>query len=197
MSDAACWSCGAAVSADAPLCPACEVVQPPGQADHFVRLGLERRYDLDPKEVETRYFALQRRLHPDRFATRPPRERTLSLAQATSLNAAYETLMDPLGRAVYLLRLSGIETGGEGRTISDPALLMEAMEMREALAEAGTVQAVDAAVAHARAAAETCRHALSRSFAASDLKTAARDTLRLTYLTKLIDEARARRLNVA
>ncbi len=197
MSDAACWSCGAAVSADTPLCPACQIVQPPGQADHFARLGLERRYDLDAKEVEARYFALQRRLHPDRFATRPPRERTLSLAQATSLNAAYETLMDPLGRAVYLLRLSGIETGGDGRTMNDPALLMEAMEMREALAEAGSIQAVDAVVAHARAEAETCRADLSRAFAEPDLKAATRDTLRLTYLTKLIDEARSRRLNVA
>jgi molecular chaperone HscB len=197
VSDAACWSCGATVPAEAPFCPACQAVQPPGQADHFVRLGLEKGYDLDPKEVEKRYFALQRRLHPDRFVTRPPRERTLSLAQATSLNAAYETLMDPLRRAVYLLRLSGIETGGDGRTTDDPALLMEAMEMREALAEAGTIQAVDAVVARARADAESCRHDLSRAFAAPDLKMATRDTLRLTYLTKLIDEARSRRLNVA
>ena len=67
----------------------------------------------------------------------------------------------------------------------------------KALAEAGSIQAVDAVVAHARAEADACRADLSRAFAESDLKAATRDTLRLTYLTKLIDEARSRRLNVA
>ncbi len=180
-----------------PFCPTCKAVQPPGQADHFARLGFDRIYDLDPKAVETRYFELQRRLHPDRFAMKSPKERALSQAQATSLNEAYETLMDPLARAVYLLRLSGIETGGDGRTIDDPALLMEAMEMREALAEAQAPAAVDAVVGRARAEAETCRARLSRDFAAADLAAAKKDTLRLTYLDKLIEDARARRLNVA
>ncbi len=180
-----------------PFCPTCKAVQSPGKADHFARLGLDRTYDLDPKTVEKRYFELQRRLHPDRFATRSPKERALSQAQATSLNDAYETLMDPLARAVYLLRLSGIETGGDGKTIDDPALLMEAMEMREALADAGTPAEVDAVVGQARAEADACRARISRDFSAPDLAAARKDTLRLTYLDKLIEDARSRRLNVA
>lgn len=180
-----------------PFCPACTAVQPPGQADHFARLGFARAYDVDPAAVERRYFELQRRLHPDRFATKSPKERALSQAQATSLNDAYETLMDPLGRAVYLLRLSGIDTGGDGKTVDDPALLMEAMEMREALAEARTPAEVDALVGRARAEAEACRVALARLFAGGDLAAAGKATLRLTYLDKLLDDARARRLNVA
>ena len=193
----ACWSCGGPVPAAEPFCPACRSVQPPGQADHFARLGFARTYDLDPRQVEKRYFELQRRLHPDRFATRSPRERQLSQAQATSLNDAYETLMDLLRRAVYLLRLSGIEVGGDGRTVADPALLMEAIEMREALAEARSAGEVDGVVARARAEADGVRAALSTHFAAADLAAARADTLRLTYLDKLIDDARARRLNVA
>jgi molecular chaperone HscB len=193
----ACWSCAGPVPAAEPFCPTCKAVQPPGQADHFWRLGFARTYDLDPKLVERRYFELQRRLHPDRFATRSRKERALSQAQATSLNEAYETLMDPLGRAVYLLRLSGIEVGGDGKTIADPALLMEAMEMREALAEARTPAEVDAVVQRARAEADAVRSTLSQNFAADDLSTARTNTLRLTYLDKLIEDARARRLNVA
>lgn len=193
----ACWSCGKPVPAGEPFCPACKSVQPPGQTDHFARLGFARTFDLDPKLVERRYFELQRRLHPDRFATKSPKERQLSQAQATSLNDAYETLMDPLRRAVYLLRLSGIEVGGEGKTVADPALLMEAMEMREALAEARTSGEVDRVVARAKAEADAVRSALSTHFAATDLDAARTDTLRLTYLDKLVEDARARRLNVA
>lgn len=191
----ACWSCRGPVPAAEPFCPACKAVQPPGQADHFARLGFSRTFDLDPKLVERRYFELQRKLHPDRFATKSPKERALSQAQATSLNEAYETLMDPLKRAAYLLKLS--ETGGEGKTVADPALLMEAMEMREALAEARTPAEVDSVVAGARRDAEATQAQLSRDFAGDNLEAAKKTTLRLTYLDKLIEDARARRLNVA
>ena len=193
----ACWSCRGPVPAAEPFCPTCKAVQPPGQADHFSRLGFARTFDLDPKLVERRYFELQRKLHPDRFATRSPKERAVSQAQATSLNEAYETLMDPLRRAAYLLKLSGIETIGDGKTVADPALLMEAMEMREALAEARTPAEVDSVVSGARRDAEAATAQLSRDFASEDLEAAKKTTLRLTYLDKLIDDARARRLNVA
>ncbi|MBM3534112.1 MAG: Fe-S protein assembly co-chaperone HscB [Alphaproteobacteria bacterium] len=193
----ACWSCRGPVPAAEPFCPTCKAVQPPGQADHFRRLGFARTFDLDRKLVERRYFELQRTLHPDRFAARSPKERALSQAQATSLNEAYEALMDPLKRASYLLKLSGIETGSDGKTVTDPALLMDAMEMREALAEARKPAEVDAVVAGARRDAEAAEAQLSRDFAAEDLEAAKTTTLRLTYLDKLIDDARARRLNVA
>jgi hypothetical protein len=41
------------------------------------------------------------------------------------------------------------------------------------------------------------RSALSIHFSAGDLESARTGTLRLTYLDKLIEDARARRLNVA
>src|SRR5258708_3872279 len=117
------WPCRGQPPALGPFSATGGAVQPPGQLDHFRRLGLERGFALDPAEVERRYFALQRRLHPDRFATRGPRERALSQSQASSLNAAYETLMDPLRRASYLLAPEGIAVDRRaGPTIHDPEL---------------------------------------------------------------------------
>ena len=69
--------------------------------------------------------------------------------------------------------------------------------MREALAEARTPADVDAVVGHARAEAEACRAQLSKDFSAPDLAAAKKNTLRLTYLDKLVEDARSRRLNVA
>jgi molecular chaperone HscB len=193
----ACWSCRGPTPSGEPFCATCGAVQPPGQLDHFRRLGLERGFGLDPAEVERRYFALQRRLHPDRFATRSPRERALSQAQATSLNAAYETLMDPLRRAVYLLDLAGITVDAEdGKTLSDPELLLEAMAMREALAEAASADQVARVRAEAEATATACERDLAAAFQAGALALAHRLTLRLKYLAKLVDEASIRRLRV-
>jgi molecular chaperone HscB len=194
----ACWSCAAAVPRAEPFCPACGRVQPPGQADHFTRLGIERTAEPDPAELDRRYFALQRRLHPDRFAARPPREKAISQAQATSLNEAYRTLRDSLRRAEYLVRLEGGRLDGEnGRTVNDPALLMEAMEMREALSEAASPAEVEGLRAQADAGIAGCRAAFASALGAGRVEDAARDVLRWKYLAKLAEETRQKGLALA
>ena len=118
--------------------------------DHFARLGLPAALDLDPAALDRAYFALQRRWHPDRFVSRPAEERARASGEAAALNDAYRTLKDPLGRAVYLAALNGVDLPGDGRTIDDPELLLEAMEAREELHEATTAEAVDRLAERAR-----------------------------------------------
>ena len=194
----ACWGCASTVPAAEPFCPACGQVQPPGQSDHFTRLGLARTAEPDPAELDRRYFALQRRLHPDRFAARPAREKAISQAQATSLNEAYRTLREPLARAAYLVRLCGGRLDGEnGRTVDDPVLLMEAMEMREALAEAATPAEIATLRARADGEIASCRAAFAAALETSALDAAARLVLRWTYLAKLAEETRRKGLGAA
>jgi molecular chaperone HscB len=192
-----CWSCKGPVSPRALFCSTCGAVQAPGQTDHFARLGLMRGFDLSPDQLQKQYFGFQRRLHPDRFATRTPKERALSQQQATALNEAYEVLKDPLRRAAYLLRLAGrVVNVEESATVSDPVLLMEAMEMREALEEAETAEEVTEIAAKAEADVQACVAAISRAFAADDLEGAGKLTTRLKYLGKLAEEAKARRIRL-
>jgi molecular chaperone HscB len=193
-----CWSCKGPVACGIPFCPICVAVQPPGQADHFARLGVEHTFDLDDKTLDRRYFDLLRHLHPDRFATKTPCERMLSQQQATSLNEAYETLRDPLRRATYLAILDGRDPLGDEATMAnDPELLMETMERREALAEAETLDAVEAVAAAAVEEAAGCVDALSAAFRAGDIDGACRLILRLKYLRKLGEETRGRRAVLA
>ena len=118
--------------------------------DHFARLGLPAALDLDAGLLDKAYFARQRQWHPDRFVGKPPAERAKASSEAAALNDAYRTLKDPLSRAVYLAALNGVELPGDGKTIDDPELLMEAMEAREELHDAGTIAAVEALAAKAR-----------------------------------------------
>lgn len=175
------------------LCPTCGAVQPPGLLDHFGRLGLNAEFDLDLATLDRRYFDCQRLLHPDRFATRTPRERALSQSQAVSINEAYETLKDPLKRADYLVHLKGSGVLPEGcNLVNDQELLTESLELREALAEAETQADVDALARRAAADVKECIEALSEVFAKDDLEGACRLTTRLKYLRKLVDECRVR-----
>lgn len=194
----ACWSCAGPVGAGELFCPTCRAVQPPGVMDHFARLGLPVGFEIDPKALEQRYFDLQRRLHPDRFATRTARERALSQQQAVSLNEAYETLGDPLSRAVYLLKLKGLDVLSEGcNQIVDPVVLMEAMELREALEATHSVAQAELFAANAESNIDGCIADLADAFRRDDLDAASRLTTRLKYLRKLIEDARVHRANLA
>ncbi len=192
----ACWSCGGPTATETPFCPTCRAVQPPRAVDHFARLGLPRAFALDLAALDRSYFDLQRQLHPDRFARRSARERAVSQSQAVALNEAYETLKTPLRRAEYLLLLAGL-AAEHGHTVRDPELLAEQMERREALAEAATLPALEACVGGAAADAAALESDITAAFARGDLAHARRATLRLRYLLKLLDEARARRERIA
>ena len=164
--------------------------------DHFARLGLPAALDLEPAALDRAYFALQRQWHPDRFVARAPDERARASTEAAALNDAYRTLKDPLSRATYLAEMRGVELPGDGKTIDDPDLLMEAMEAREALQEAATVDAVEALAVQARKQAQQALGGLADLFLRED-KSAIRKTLiRLRYLDKFAEEARARRTNL-
>jgi molecular chaperone HscB len=192
-----CWSCGGPVEA-ALFCPTCRAVQPPGDADPFTRLGFAPGFALDRAELDRRYFAAQRQLHPDRFATRSARERAISQSQAVSLNDAYETLKDPLARACALLKLAGVaKTPDRDHTIDDPELLMEQMERRERLAEADAPEGASLIEKETAADIEHAVAAIDGAFGRRDIAAATRETTRLRYLTKLADDARALRQRLA
>jgi molecular chaperone HscB len=113
--------------------------------DHFEVLGIPRAYHLDAADLETRYLALQKETHPDRFAKAMPRERMEAVVRNTELNDAYRVLKHDIKRAEYLLKLEGVDigeekpqstTGATKQLVVDPKLLMEIMELRESLSDA-------------------------------------------------------------
>ena len=101
--------------------------------DPFATLGLPRRYDVDKVALDRRYRELQQTLHPDKHASAPAPERALTLRKAIEVNEAYRVLRDDQKRAEALLATLG---GQVSEHTADPELLMEMMELREALSEA-------------------------------------------------------------
>lgn len=105
--------------------------------DPFSILGVEPRFDLDLDEVGRRHRELSKALHPDRYVSAPAAERRMALSRAIEVNEAHRILRDPVRRAEALARRLGLEVGETGEPKASPALLMEMMEAREALADAG------------------------------------------------------------
>lgn len=108
--------------------------------DYFQRLGLPRRFSLDPAELERRYLATSRAVHPDYHATGTAGDLAASLDLSAAVNEAYTTLKDPFTRAEYLLKLDGGPSASEYKQMP-PAFLEAMLEAREQVEEARTAAA--------------------------------------------------------
>ena len=169
--------------------------------DHFQTFGLPRRFRIDLHDLENRYLALSRVLHPDRFVGRPASEQAASLRHSAALNDSRSILRDPWKRAAYLIAIDGGGAGGEDRR-TPPGLVEEMLECREEAAEA-RAQGNLTKLAAARDAIATREKELLRSLeakfdrleaATSEAdREAAKKEIRLTlnagsYISKLLAE---------
>ena len=151
-------------------------------------------FDVDVSAIDRLYFDLQRQLHPDRFATKAPKEKALSQQQATALNDAYEVLKDPLKRADYMVHVLGVDVLPEGcNLVNDQAILMEAMEMREKLMMADSMGALNDIQRETKSEIDDVLTALSLAFKGEDIRGACQLTTRLKYLDKMMGEVRQAR----
>jgi len=116
---------------------------------YFAIFSLPPHLTLDTRALEKSFYALSRRLHPDRFAHLPDSAQTDALTQSSRLNDAYRTLKDPIARTQYLLKLEGVEleeqssaataaaraTGTAKKQVVPEDLLEEAFELNMQLEE--------------------------------------------------------------
>ena len=110
--------------------------------DDFTLFDLPRRHALDRADLDSRWRALQSEVHPDRFAAQGDAAQRIAMQWAVRVNEAYQRLKDPLRRAAYLCELAGVPIGAENNTSMPAAFLMQQMEWREALDDAGGLPAV-------------------------------------------------------
>ena len=101
--------------------------------NYFDLFDIDIGFDIDKSTLNARQKQLQAKIHPDRFVTASDHDKRLSVQQASWVNEAYQTLIDPVKRSRYLLKVSGIEVKDESETTSDTAFLMEQIELREEL----------------------------------------------------------------
>jgi molecular chaperone HscB len=113
-------------------------------ATDFALFGLPERFAIDLGALDARWKQLQGAAHPDRFAAETAAAQRVAMQWAIRINEAYRRLKYPLARAAYLCTLHGADVEAESNTAMPAAFLMQQMEWRDALAEATTLDAVDA-----------------------------------------------------
>jgi molecular chaperone HscB len=136
-----CWRCGAEPSSKpvptGPLslfCTYCNSLQAPAP-DYFLFFGLPKKLSIDTEDLQSRFYSMSRKLHPDRYTRATETERTYSLEATSILNDGYRVLRDPVQRAEYVLKENGFDIGEQRSKDVPPELLEEVFELNEALEE--------------------------------------------------------------
>lgn len=165
-------------------------------ADYFQIFSLERGYAIDRDALEQRYLELARAVHPDRFVGAPSGERRLAMERSSALNEAYRALRDPVRRAEYLVKLGGVDLEssdpGTGAPKPDQAFLIEMIELREQLEEAGDDEdAIDALRDAIETRADECLDEAVDALGRAEIAAAARALVVHRYLRRFLEEVDA------
>ena len=129
----------------------------------FELFDIAPRFTVDRAALDTRWRALQTEVHPDRFAAQGAAAQRVAMQWAVRVNEAYQRLKDPLQRAAYLCELNGAAIEAENNTAMPTGFLMQQMEWREALDDAGDAAAVQALEAEVRAHRQASLFALQHT----------------------------------
>ncbi|KAL3475392.1 hypothetical protein BJX99DRAFT_271170 [Aspergillus californicus] len=96
-------------------------------------------FTINLLDLKREFLQLQSTTHPDKYPAGPLKARAEYLS--ATLNDAYRTLSDPLLRAQYILHeyhgidVTAEDNSGAGAQPLDPELLMEVMDVQEAIEE--------------------------------------------------------------
>jgi molecular chaperone HscB len=99
----------------------------------FTLLKLPEAFVIDLEKLDQSYQAIQKEIHPDRFASFDDETKLESIKKTAQVNDAYQTLKSPIRRAEYLLQLHGVNIHDEKYTAVPQDFLMQQMEWREEL----------------------------------------------------------------
>lgn len=161
--------------------------------DDFALLGLPRQFVQDLARIDDRWKALQRQVHPDKFAAQGTAAQRLALQWSVRINEARQRLKDPIRRAAYLCELHGQPIGAENNTAMPSDFLMQQMQWREALDEADDAASLQALADEVQQAQQETLHALERTIdQQQDYEAAVQQVRRLMFVLRFAQDVKAR-----
>ena len=99
--------------------------------NHFALFQLPLQFSIDMDSLNAAYREVQNRVHPDKFANATDAEKRVAMQWATLANEAYQTLKNPLKRAMYFCQLHGVDLQIETNTAMPRDFLIQQMEWRD------------------------------------------------------------------
>jgi molecular chaperone HscB len=107
--------------------------------NYFELFNIPVSLKVDKNSLALKYFALQKKYHPDFFTQSTEYEQAEALEQSSQINKALKVLKNDMETIKYVMQLKGLLEEEEKYQLP-PAFLMEVMELNEELSESSQQQ---------------------------------------------------------
>ncbi|XP_052545453.1 iron-sulfur cluster co-chaperone protein HscB isoform X3 [Tympanuchus pallidicinctus] len=121
-------------------------------------------------------------------------EQRYSEQHSSLVNKAYQTLLHPLSRGLYLLELSGVEPAQETDSDADSEFLMEIMEINEKLAEPKNDEVLGEIETLIKDRQEELTEEVTAAFERDDLQEAKKLLAKMKYFANLEDKLKNKKI---
>ncbi|KAJ9064189.1 hypothetical protein DSO57_1033028 [Entomophthora muscae] len=187
----ACLDCGNEIDQKL-ICPFkdCGSIQPPPYStNYFEFFELNPSYKIDPQSLRLKFFDIQRKTHPDNFYSKTNAGSSEDLS--SWVNKAYETLKNPLSRAIYLLELNQVYIG-ESMELRDQSILLEIMELNEAIEDAQNADALHKIIIEVKVKLRDLENQIASEFDNKNYKESQRLVINFKYFQNTLLSAQKR-----
>lgn len=110
------------------------------------------------------------------------------------INKAYQTLLNPLSRGLYLLELNGVEPAQETDCDEDSVFLTEVMEINEKLAEPKNEDILEEIETLIKVKQEELTKGVTAAFERGDLQEAKKLLGKMKYFANLEDKLKNKKI---
>lgn len=185
-----CTFCGTDSKDSVVLCSACGRFLPLMDLDYFSIFKLKQSFDVCMQHLEVKQLSLQLSVHPDRFVGLGDGAQLKAMQYSSFLNDAYETLIDDVKRAVYLLKLHGISDVFASSTYIPQEVLVRQMAWRERAMEEDSKELYK----EMKQAMQGLKESLTTAFNKKDFDSAKELTVELQFMKKIAKELKGKRV---
>ncbi|MEM0909910.1 MAG: Fe-S protein assembly co-chaperone HscB [Pseudomonadota bacterium] len=165
--------------------------------NYFDLFQIEMAFDIDLEKLRTHYQKLQRLTHPDKFASASDAQKRMYMQKNAQINYAYHVLLSPVSRTEHILQLRNYPLPDANASLNDTEFLMQQMELRDAMSQADTANALDDLTNVIDSQQNAIEKHISESLAKNETasnQNAASALTKLKFFTKLRSELEEKRL---
>lgn len=103
--------------------------------NYFEIFDIEVEISINIDQLNKKYFSLQSKFHPDKFADSSNLEKSMATRISTYINDGYNTLSDFVSRVDYILRINDFIID-DNQTLKNSSFLSEQMIISDKISEA-------------------------------------------------------------
>lgn len=161
--------------------------------NYFELFDLPESCQSEGECLSEKYKLMQQSVHPDKYVQASEQDKRLSLQYTVFINEAYQTLINPVLRAIYLLKLSAIDISTNQNAPVDPEFLMLQIEFHESLEEIDTggsseddMKRLDELKAKIDSLSKTLQTEFETAYLQNNLREAEQSVYKMQFTDKLL-----------